>query len=315
MIRVRLLRFKLEVKMKKIVVLLFAFGFLMLSNAQTNYQPELSNKDYNGVLSKAKTALKNNSKDSLAHYYQGWANMHLEKYDKAVKSLETAKKNGLRTFALYYNLSKNYLKIGKVDMALDELQETAEAGSAGYTYIESDDFKSVFENERYKSIKQKMYANFYPCKFDKNYRKFDFWLGEWDVYIANGKGPKIAESSITLSNGDCGILENYRPQRFAGGNSISYYDSSDKRWKQEWVAGGSTSHYVEPENYTEGNMQLVAPAQSPQGKPTLLRMIYYKNDDGSVRQLMQSSADNGKNWNAVFDGLYKKKKDQEPSSN
>ncbi|MDJ0645357.1 MAG: hypothetical protein QNJ57_05160 [Flavobacteriaceae bacterium] len=293
--------------MNKIILFLFCASFFYLSAQNNYYQPELSSKDYKGVLKKANTALKKNTKDSMAYYYKGWSQMHLEKHEKAIESLLKAKKYGLRTFALYANLSKNYMNVNEVDKALNELEETADAGSAAYRYLENDDFKSLFENERFKSIKQKMYANFYPCKFDEKYRKFDFWIGEWEVYIANGKGPKIAESSITLSNGDCGILENYRPFRFAGGNSISYYDSTDKRWKQEWIAGGSTSHYVEPENYSEGNMQLIAPAQSPQGKPILLRMIYYKNDDGSVRQLMESSSDEGKNWTPVFDGLYKKK--------
>ena len=71
-------------------------------------------------------------------------------------------------------------------------------------------------------------------------------------------GQKVAESSITNTNGDCGILENWRPTNSNGGNSISYYDPIDKKWKQNWVANGSVSHYEEPEDYRDGEMQLIA---------------------------------------------------------
>ncbi|PZD76979.1 hypothetical protein DNG35_10065 [Mesonia sp. K7] len=144
-----------------------------------------------------------------------------------------------------------------------------------------------------------------PCDTIEDYRRFDFWLGEWEVF---SDGNKIAESSITLTKGNCGIIENYNPFNNAGGSSISYFDAADKKWKQEWVANGHVSHYVEPNHYTEGEMQLVAKHIDQKGNEFWLRMIYYydKKQD-SVRQLMERSTDNGVTWQKVFDGLYKRK--------
>lgn len=144
-----------------------------------------------------------------------------------------------------------------------------------------------------------------PCDSIANYRQFDFWVGEWNVY-QNGK--KIAESSITPTQGNCGILEDYRPLNYAGGNSISYYDSADGSWKQNWVANGRVSHYVEPENYSEGEMQLIAKHTDKEGRPFQLRMIYYYDENAdTVRQVMDRSTDEGETWTTVFDGLYQRK--------
>lgn len=129
-------------------------------------------------------------------------------------------------------------------------------------------------------------------------------MGEWDVYVDN---QKRAESSVTFTNGNCGILEDYRPLNTPGGNSISYFDAADGRWKQEWVSNGRVSHYVEPESYSKGQMQLIARHGSKNGY-ILLRMIYYHNEtDDTVRQVMDRSDDNGETWKTIFDGLYRRK--------
>ena len=100
------------------------------------------------------------------------------------------------------------------------------------------------------------------------------------------------------------ILENYRPLGGrAGGHSISYYDNADKKWKQNWVANGGVSHYEEPKNYTNGEMQLIA-----KGNGVWYKMIYTRDEkEDTVRQVMESSSDQGGTWTKVFDGLYKRK--------
>ncbi|MCX2679807.1 hypothetical protein OOZ15_07650 [Galbibacter sp. EGI 63066] len=150
------------------------------------------------------------------------------------------------------------------------------------------------------------------CDSLPEYRAFDFWVGEWDVYLND---EKIAESTISHTSGNCGIIENYRPLNRAGGNSISYYDPAAKKWKQDWVTVGQVSHYVEPDDYTEGDMQLIARHHTKEGDPFLLRMIYYADEvNNTVRQLMDRSDNEGKTWKTIFDGLYKAKTSENKSS-
>ncbi len=281
-----------------IIVLLLIQGI----RAQNNnpYQPDFGNKEYAKVIETAKKQLKVNPKDSMANYFMAFSYANLKQHKKAIKNFEIAKKSGLKGPYVLLWLAKSYSIENQTEKALKEL-ESLDSLQVGFSsQLEDSDFDSLKEKERFKVVKENMYKRANPCKFDKNYSKFNFWVGEWDVY---SNGLKIAESSITNTNGDCGILENWRPNGSNGGNSISYYDSTDKKWKQNWVANGGVSHYEEPEDYTTGDMQLIA-----KGNGVWYRMIYTQDKaEDTVRQVMESSNDDGKTWTKIFDGLYKRK--------
>lgn len=288
--------------MKNFVVFLITVFFLQVITAQNNnpYQPDFRNKEYTKVIETAKKQLKINPKDSMANYFMAFSYANLKQYKKAIENFDIVKERGLRgPFVLLWS-AKSHSAINQKSEALKEFEALDSLKVAFTTQLEDSVFDLLKDNKRFKAIKENMYKRANPCKFDDNYRKFDFWVGEWDVY---SQGQKIAESSITNSNGDCGILENWRPTNSNGGSSISYYDSTDKKWKQNWVANGNVSHYEEPENYTDGDMHLVA-----KGNGVWYRMIYTNDKEkDTVRQVMESSNDQGKTWTVVFDGLYKRK--------
>jgi hypothetical protein len=56
----------------------------------------------------------------------------------------------------------------------------------------------------------------------------------------------------------------------------------------EWQARGHEPRHVE-------------------GRAVIDRITWYNNNDGTVRQVWEKSKDDGDSWNAVFDGLYRKK--------
>ncbi len=45
----------------------------------------------------------------------------------------------------------------------------------------------------------------------------------------------------------------------------------------------------------------------PGGNHELFRMTFTPRDDGSVRQFIEQSKDEGKTWYVWFDGIYEKK--------
>ncbi|WP_299521593.1 hypothetical protein [Winogradskyella sp.] len=288
--------------MKKKITCLLLGVFYQFNFAQNNnpYQLDFRNKDFEKVIETAKKQLKLNSKDSMANYYMAFSYAYLSKHNKAIKNFEIAKKSGLKGPYVRLWLAKSYSADNQTDKAIHEL-EALDSLQVGFSkQLEDKAFDVLKEDSRFKKIKNNMYKLANPCKFDENYRKFDFWVGEWDVYV---NGQKVAESSITNSNGDCGILENWRPTNSNGGSSISYYDSTYKKWKQNWVANGSVSHFEEPDDYSEGDMQLIAKADG-----VWYKMVYtYDKTEDTVRQTMESSSDEGKTWALSFDGLYKRK--------
>lgn len=281
--------------------IIFFLGYSINAQNNTPYQPDFRNKEYKKVIEIAKQQLKTNPKDSLANYFMAFSYANLKQHKKAIKNFEIVKKSGLKGPYILLWLAKSYATENQTEKALKELESLDSLKARFTSQLKDTVFDSIKDDDRFKTIRENMKKRANPCKFDTNYRKFDFWVGEWNVY---SQDQKIAESSITNTNGDCGILENWRPLNSNGGNSISYYDSTAKKWKQNWVSNGGVSHYEEPEDYTSGEMQLIAKAND-----VWYRMIYTHDEHkDTVRQIMESSTDKGKTWTKIFDGLYKRKK-------
>src|SRR5882672_4609826 len=82
-----------------------------------------------------------------------------------------------------------------------------------------------------------------PCS-QPEFRQFDFWIGEWEVYSTNGK--KAGNSRISLMLDSCVILEEWKSVNAVkgliyAGKSFNKYNPASKQWQQTWVdnTGGS----------------------------------------------------------------------------
>src|SRR5579872_7532679 len=72
-----------------------------------------------------------------------------------------------------------------------------------------------------------------PCA-STEYRQFDFWLGDWDVF-ERSDGSRVATARVRSILGGCVLLEEYRDLNGQGGNSFTLYDASRGVWHQTWV--------------------------------------------------------------------------------
>ncbi len=146
-----------------------------------------------------------------------------------------------------------------------------------------------------------------PCSAPE-YRAFDFWVGEWDVF-PNGGDKQVATSSIESMFGGCAIRETWKPVSGAGGGSFSHFDRDERRWRQAWVDGfGGRVDFAG--GAVDGKMVLTGlwrHAAGP-GKDALTRMTYTANPDGSVRQHGEQSVDHGLTWATSFDFTYRPRK-------
>lgn len=148
-----------------------------------------------------------------------------------------------------------------------------------------------------------------PCG-GAEYRQFDFWLGEWDVF--NPAGQKIGRNEITTTNDGCVVYENWRDARGGTGNSFNFYESTTKRWHQFWVNSNGNAAPLSaapdgtPMPMSGGLVEGAMVLQSPAGVKPLNRWTWSKVEGGKVRQHAEQSTDDGKTWTTVFDGLYVK---------
>jgi len=139
-----------------------------------------------------------------------------------------------------------------------------------------------------------------PACQSAEHRQFDFWLGEWEVFLPGGK--KAGDSRIESIAAGCALLENWSGNGGFSGKSLNSYDSEDKRWHQSWV-DSSGSRLELAGSYADKRMVL-----SSGSGAAMQRIAWSLNDDGSVRQLWESSADGGKTWAVQFDGKYVRRK-------
>ena len=133
------------------------------------------------------------------------------------------------------------------------------------------------------------------------HRQFDFWVGHWNVFVPSGK--KAGESRIESIAGGCAILEEWSGAGGVTGKSLNIYDATDRRWHQTWVDSSGTLLMLTG-GLVERSMVLSmqGPSASDPAKTVQQRITWTPAADGSVRQLWESSADDGKTWTTLFDG-------------
>jgi len=150
-----------------------------------------------------------------------------------------------------------------------------------------------------------------PCS-DTAHRQFDFWIGEWEAY--NLKGQKAGDSKIELILDSCIILENWtsaaviKGLRYAG-KSYNSYNAATQKWQQYWVdnTGGVTEYF---NGHYENNKMILQTAnvKQPDGSFKIQKMTFFNLAPDRVRQLGESSVDEGKTWKTDFDLEYRRKK-------
>jgi uncharacterized protein DUF1579 len=144
-----------------------------------------------------------------------------------------------------------------------------------------------------------------PACSGPEFRQFDFWLGDWDVKLPNGK--VAGTNNIQGILGGCVLQESWKGAGKVEGHSFNIYDASTKRWHQTWVDNTGTLLNLDG-GIVDGKMVLSGDTLDEKGNKVINRIIWTKVDADHVRQLWETSSDGGKTWETAFDGQYTKKK-------
>lgn len=139
-----------------------------------------------------------------------------------------------------------------------------------------------------------------PCSAAQS-RQFDFWIGDWDVFQAEGK---LAGSNRIAPLYGCVLHESWKGRGGVEGQSFNRYDKDRGVWHQTWVDSTGGLLVIEGA-FKDGAMRLSDAGQT--GKKDSLHVneiTWTPNADGSVRQLWRTSKDGGKTWATAFDGRY-----------
>ena len=129
-----------------------------------------------------------------------------------------------------------------------------------------------------------------PCA-DPRTREFDFWIGDWDVFIPNGK---LAGTNRIDRLYGCVLHEYWKTPKMEG-QSFNRFDPDRGVWHQTWIDSMGSLLLI------EGGMKDGAMVMTD-GRGNEIR--WSRNDDGTIRQHWRATKDGGKTWETVFDGKY-----------
>lgn len=294
--------------MKNLVLIALLLVTASIINAQNcpDGNTAYKNKNYREALEAYSICLDLFPNDSSVVFMNGYSLLMLKKYKESVPFLEKSiKLNYQPTRNTQFALGLAYAALNDEANSLKNLEASAKAGFAGFTRMDSTQYNSIKDTANFNRIRKIIYTNAFPCLKDQNNNKFDFWLGDWDVYVG---GQLRAQSKITKAKGGCAVHEDYEVLNGTySGQSINFYDPTEKKWHQYWVGSSADkSKYYEMEDYT-ANMQFLTKSINPKGVESWIKMSFTAIDENTVNQDLDSSTDMGKTWTPAFRGVYKRK--------
>lgn len=181
--------------------------------------------------------LKDTSKNSVSWARAGFSNLNQKNYDGALKQLEKSialhapvavRVNVFASLARVYSVKNNKSK------ALTLLDSAVKLGYSNLNLLDTHaDYTNLLEEPKYKQLRQLVYTRNFPCMANSQARQFDFWIGEWVVYIT-GTQTLAGNSKIEMIAGGCALLENW-DSKASNGKSLNFVDPITNKWKQTWV--------------------------------------------------------------------------------
>jgi hypothetical protein len=109
----------------------------------------------------------------------------------------------------------------------------------------------------------------------------------------------------------CMILENCTSMGNVAfeGKSMNFVDPATNKWKQIWIGsnGLNVSEFLNGE-YRDGAMRFESESMTPQNQKQLVHFYFFNENADQVRQLHETSNDNGKTWVTTYDFNYKRRK-------
>jgi hypothetical protein len=152
-----------------------------------------------------------------------------------------------------------------------------------------------------------------PCSAAE-YKQFDFWVGEWNVFeFKNGQpGAPQGASRINRIFGGCAIQEEFLDASGRViGRSLNAYWAQDRLWHQMYVDG--LGQVIRLSGKLENGVMMLSgeyPSQRTAGLIIKQRIGWsiVENDPNRVRQHWQVSPDGRQTWQDIFDGLYVRKR-------
>jgi len=133
------------------------------------------------------------------------------------------------------------------------------------------------------------------------HRQFDFWVGTWKVF--NPQGRQVGTNTIERTLDGCVLHEQWQSAGAHRGFSYNIYDRTTGKWHQSWVDNSGMLLQIDG-GLAGRDMVLTGSGIGPGGAKVLNRITWTPVAADSVRQLWETSSDEGRTWSVAFNGMY-----------
>ncbi len=139
-----------------------------------------------------------------------------------------------------------------------------------------------------------------------SHHELDFWLGDWEVF-ADGKLDGTNRIERVLDG--AALMENWHDVDGHEGKSWFYFYRPENRWKQVWVTDlGGVKEKALVELLANGAVRFRGELPQRDGRKLLDQTTLTPLPDGTVRQVIEQSADGGQTWRTTYDAIYRRRK-------
>lgn len=223
--------------------------------------------------------------------------------DVATKALEKAAELEFSPVRVGFEKARILVAGGSPEDAVGELQILLDSGFSSVGFVTADPvINSMAGRADYDAVIEKMSALAYPCADDKAFKEFDFWVGSWDVHVANGT--PAGSNVIQRAERGCVLIENWTNTAGGTGMSVNYVDKTTDEWVQIWNAEGGSQINVRG-GLTDDGMSMEGHLHNVGNGTTVpFRALWTLLPDGRVRQYFEQSNDDGATWAPWFEGFY-----------
>jgi len=218
-------------------------------------------------------------------------------------ALEAAVAAGLSPVRAGLERARLNVAAGESGQAVASLDALAASGFAAPSVIAGDPVLSTLQGRPdYDALIETMNRQAYPCRYDETFRAFDFWVGDWEVHLANGQ--YAGANTIESAESGCVLIENWTGASGGTGMSVNYLDKATNEWVQVWNSEGGAQISIRG-GLTDAGMLLTGHIHYVgNGTTAPFRGLWTPLPDGRVRQFFEQSNDDGATWTSWFEGFY-----------
>ena len=221
----------------------------------------------------------------------------------ALETLQKARDGMAPEAMIELERARNLAVLGQIDAALRALEASEHLGLRALSILDdAQDLNPLRDRETFQRVYRSVRRRVFPCEGIAAARDFDFWVGDWEVRLADGT--LVGHNAISKDDGGCAIVEDWSGAGGSTGTSVSYYRPSSDQWHQLWVGSNGTLIDIaggirDGAMHLEGTIEYFA-----EDRIEAFRGTWSILPDGRVRQLFEEFSLVAQTWQVWFDGYY-----------